>query len=437
MSHALLSGIAATLFLCTTSLLFAADERPLPAGDIRVQAVKLIEQGQVRQGYDLLKPLHEANPGDIDSAFILGQAALLMNRPGEAATLFRRILASNPNLPRVRAELGRAYTAMGEVQKALAEFQSVLSGSPPAKVGDNIRKLMAATEAPKSWNIRLSGGYIQDSNVNAGPSTNTVLMFGLPFQLSSTTRESSDHGYSFNVGAGHQLDLGRKLSLQSSAQLSTTRYNSLSAFNAQILSLSTGPALRFDSMIVSAPLLYEYVDIGQNAYSRASGIAPQLRIPLTAALSLNASLVVQSKSYYVNDGLRDGRVWSAIAGTRYSLGNADFIQVTLRHTVEGTRRDYLDNHSNGINLGVYKEVAQGMALYLSSGFSRSDYAGQEAAYDKRRGDTQYSFVANLSKELRSGGLSAVLGFSYTRNDSNLSLYNYERKQITLQVSQVF
>jgi len=437
MSRALLIGIAATLLLCATTPLLAADERLLAASDIRVQAVRLIEQGQVRQGYDLLKPLHEANPGDIDSAFILGQAALLMNRPGEAATLFRRILAGNPNLPRVRAELGRAYTAMGDVQKALEEFQSVLSGSPPTQVGDNIRKLMAATEAPKSWNVRLSGAYLQDSNVNAGPSTNSVLMFGLPFQLSSNTRESSDHGYSFSVGAGHQLDLGRKLSLHSDAQLSTTRYASLSAFNAQILSLSTGPVLRLDSMIVSAPLLFEYVDIGQAAYSRASGIAPQLRIPVTAALSLNASLVVQAKSYYVNDGLRDGRVWSAVAGSRYTLGDADFIQATVRHTVEGTRRDYLDNHSNGINFGVYKEVARGLALYLSSGIARSDYAGQEAAYDTRRRDTQYTVVANLSKELGSGGLSAVLGFNYTRNDSNLSLYDYERKQITLQVSQAF
>lgn len=429
--------MTAALVLATSQLLSAAEANPPTHQESKARAVSLIEQGKFSQGYDLLKPIYVANPDDLQAAFILGQAALLMNHPAEAADIFRKILAKNANLPRVRTELARAYTALGELQKARDEFQTVLTGSPPPQVGDNIRKFLDAMAAQKSWYARVSGGYIYDSNVNAGPTTSSVLMFGVPFQLSGNAKESSDHGYTLNVGAGHLMEIDKNFGVQSDVQFSNTRYSSLLAFDSNILSLSTGPTLRHDAYIVSMPILYENMRIGQAAYSQSTGFSPQIRVPLTRAISLNAAVIGQTKQYYVNDGIRNGTVWSAIAGTRYDFGESGFLQASFRHTRESTRRDFLDNQSSGFNLGLHTELRKGLFLYLSPGVAYTKYSAQEAAFDQSRRDTQYTMVANLSGELGSSGLAAALGVNYTRNDSNISMYDYQRTQVSIQLSLPF
>jgi len=429
--------LCVALLLATSTPLIAAEASPATLQEAKLRAVALIEEGKVTAGYDLLKPLHEANPADIQMAFLLGQAAMLMGYPVEAAGIFEKILARSPELPRVRAELGRAYAAMGKLEKAREQFQRVLSKSPPPVVGDNIRKFMTALETQKNWNARISAGYLHDSNVNAGPAASSVLMFGVPFQLSPDSKGVSDHAYQLNASAGYLWQIDGKLALQSDIQLSQMRYANLAQYDSDILSFSTGPTFQLARNIVSVPFVYEQMTIGHEAYSHSLGLAPQLRIPLTQVWSVTTSLVGQSKHYYVNAGIRDGSVWTATAGTRYNLGENSFMQATFRHGEESTQRAYLDNRSSGINFGFYSELAKGLSLYVSPGISHTAYAEQEAAFDARRRDRQYSLVLNVSKELGSPGLAIALAINYTRNDSNLTMYDYERRQVSVQLSQAF
>lgn len=423
--------LACLLSLASGLPLYAAGpEQP----DGKARAVKLLDQGRSQEAYDLLKQMHESAGGDTETAFMLGQAAMKLNRPGEAAKLYEDILAKDPKLPRVRLELGRAYTAMGETQKAKDQFRSVLSESPPPAVGENILRYISSLESRRPWNLRLSAGYVYDSNVNAGPAGNTILMFGLPFQLSDAATMADDHGYTVSLGIGHQLPLLRNLLLQSDIQYNRTEYATLSAYNSDVLSISSGPTFRNDSFIVSLPVVFEHAWVNQKRYSQAVGIGPQIMVPLTPKLSVQASWTGQLKEYYVNSGMRNGHSWSTSVGTRYDLWKSGYVQASWRHTDEKTKHDYLDNQSDGVHAGLYSGLPAGCALFISSGFSLTGYDAREAAFPSPREDTQYTAVVNISKEFGTTGLSAAVGYNYTRNDSNLSLYDYKRNQVTAQLS---
>lgn len=418
----------------------APESAPANADTIRSEAVRLLEQERPDAAYRLLKPLHERDEGDIGTAFLLGQAAMLSNRPAEAVTLYQAILVRDPNLPRVRLELGRAYAALGEAEKARNEFHAVLAANPPRAVGDNIRAVIESIPSQKRWNVRLSGGYLYDSNVNAGPMNGSVLMFGLPFLLSRDSLKRSDSGYTFSLGASHQLPLDGSLALQTDVQYNRTDYTTLDQFNSDIFSLSTGPTWRQGGNIFSLPLLFENVLIGQQRFSTAVGIAPQVLLPVTGRLFVNAAMTGQAKDYHVSEGVRDGTLWSASTGARYYLGQSTFLQATYRHGEENTREEYIDNRSNGLSLAFHAALPAGFSFYLSPGATKTRYAAQEQAFDARRRDTLYTLTANLAKEFKSTGNAAVsvaIGYTYSHNDSNLTLYEYKRNQISAQISATF
>jgi tetratricopeptide (TPR) repeat protein len=425
--------LIAACVLLLSSLLVAAESTEA----IKAHAIQLIEQGRVDDGYALLAPHVAAQPDDIQAAFVLGQAALLLNRPAEAVEHFQAILARHPDLSRVRAELGRAYAAMGDLPKARATFEQILAREPPPAVGDNIRKFMATLESRKPWNARVSLGYLYDSNVNAGPTSNSVLMFGLPFQLDTSARAQSDSGYNFMASAGYLLPLTASLALQADLQLGGTRYQRLSDFDSNSLTLSLGPTFQIGRTVLALPLLYERMEVDGDAYSEAVGFAPQLRVNVSPALSLTAAWVGQTKDYDVNAGVRNGRLWSASAGMRYQFGMTEFLQASVRQGGERTRQRALDNDSLGLSLGYFLAFGNGLSLYVAPGVTRSDYAAREFVFDRPRRDRQSSLVLNLSKEFGPRGLAAALGFNLTRNKSNLAMYDYLRKQVTLQLSMPF
>lgn len=437
MNNMIKTILAAGFCLVLARPLNAAEPAALSTPTVNALAAGLLDQGKTQEAYDLLLPRHAAYNGDVETAFLLGQCALKLNRPAEAAGLYEGILAKHKNLPRVRLELGRAYSAMGEIQKAKDQFLAVLGDSPPPMVGENIGKYMASMEAQKNWNARASFGYLSDSNVNAGPTAATVLMFGVPFQLSKDARETGGHGYTAGLGGGYLRKFKGDLALQSDAQYSRTRYAGMNNFDSDVLSGSAGLTLQKKAFILSMPLILESVRIGHARYNYALGLAPQVMVPLTERLVANAAVTAQKKRYYVGGGIRDGGLWSATAGAKYYYCKDGFLQASYRHAAEGTRADYLDNHSDGLNLGWYAALPYGLSLYLAPGVSYTRYAKAEAAFDDSRRDTQYTVVSNLSKDFPAAGLSAALGYTYTSNFSNIGLYEYERGQFTVQLSKAF
>ena len=407
------------------------------APTVNAQAAALLGQGKPQEAYDLLQPPHAADKSDVETAFLLGQAAMQIKRPAEAAELYEGIISKNNDLPRVRLELARAYAALGEVKKAKEQFLAVLGDSPPPMVGENIGKYMASMETQKNWNARAGIGYIYDSNVNAGPTAGSVLMFGVPFRLSDDARETGAGGYTAGLGGGYLRKMKNDLAFQADAQYSRTGYWRRHAFDSDVLSGSAGLTLQKKTFILSAPLLFERVWIARRQYDYAFGVSPQVMVPISERVVTNASAVLQKKHYYVNDGLRNGTVWSATAGAKYYYRENGFLQASFRHGKEKTGAGYLDNSSNGLNLGWYTSLPEGLTLYFGPGISFTAYKETEAAYDSRRKDTQYSSVINLSREFPAAGLSATVGYTFTRNDSNLSLYDYCRSQYTMQLSKAF
>ncbi|NWG86106.1 MAG: DUF560 domain-containing protein [Hydrogenophilaceae bacterium] len=419
------------------------DEAAAAVDDYRKLAGQLIALGLFQEAYDLLAENLKKNPNDVETRFLMGVALTELDRPDEAIPVFEQLIKENPNLPRVRLELARAYNANAQFEQARAQFQAVKALNPPAAVGENIDKYLAAMDAQRFWSARVSLGFVHDDNVNAGPSSASVLAFGLPFTLDPGSLPRHDSGWNLSASINHVYPRSRRFAWQTTAAYSRTDYTNVSDFDSDNLSISTGPTWKLPKVVVSAPLVFDHMRLGGDRYSTAWGLAPQAQYPLNDRMLLEGGATMQTREYYntataTTRSDRNGGVYAANAGLRYSLDDTSFVQAGYRLTREDTRKAYLDFTGHGLFATYFKGLPHGLTLVVQPSVARNAYDEKEAAFpEATRTDVIYTVNVNLAKELNKKGLSLALGYTYTKSDSNLALYSYDRNQVTLQLVGVF
>jgi predicted Zn-dependent protease len=109
--------------------------------------------GQAGRAYELLAPLADARAGDPAFDYALGLAAVDSGRPSEAIVALQRVLAVQPNNGPARAELARAYAAIGDIDTARAEFDTVV-GDP--SIPDPVRQRFS--RLVRDFDRQIAGG---------------------------------------------------------------------------------------------------------------------------------------------------------------------------------------------------------------------------------------------------------------------------------------
>ena len=90
-------------------------------------AMALVRQGKADEAYRLLLPLSRLQTGNTRLDVMLGIAALDSGRAEEAIVALERALSRQPALTAVRADLARAYLAVGRYVDARRELKQVMA----------------------------------------------------------------------------------------------------------------------------------------------------------------------------------------------------------------------------------------------------------------------------------------------------------------------
>ena len=82
------------------------------------EALSLLDSGKGKAAWELLEPQESARAGEPLYDFLLGLAALEIGQNTRAVFALERVLAMEPDNVRARAEIARAYLALGEAETA-------------------------------------------------------------------------------------------------------------------------------------------------------------------------------------------------------------------------------------------------------------------------------------------------------------------------------
>lgn len=186
-------------------------------------------------------------PSDLD---VLFKFAMIASKTGDlegAISALERMLVVDPNLPRVRLELGVLYYRLGSFEVARTYFEMTLkSASLPPDVKARAEQFLAESEkrlARSRFSGEVFAGMRYQSNANLGPPTSSVRLFGQTANLNQASLGTADWGLVTSGFIRHTYDLGQNNRGQLETQLSgyLNRQFQVQAANVSILDLTSGP----------------------------------------------------------------------------------------------------------------------------------------------------------------------------------------------------
>ena len=432
----LLTGFCALILYVNTALAANTEQ------DLQ-QAVELLNAGSPGQAYERLLEKHEADSVNPQEWFLLGIAAKQAGRLADAAAYFERLLELDPEAARARLELAEIAYRLGEGDKARQLLLDVKAANPPpgvvATIDRFIANIAASEQAQKDWRVRVSLGWLYDSNANAGPDIDSVLLFGLPFILSGNARETTDNAWTARLGFDHIKGISDSVSWQSNLSVNWTDYNDLNNLDALYLSFSTGATLRAsERMIWSLPVVADRVKIGHDDsyYSYSYGVAPQWRYLFNDRLSFSLGAAVSKKKYRRN-AARNLTALALSPALDYRISEQGSLRIGLTGARENSGLAIYSSDLWGVNVAYFHNFSQNFIATVRAGYSDARYQGREAAFTEKRHDKTARLALDLIYYI--APIKSELSFSISRtlNNSNLPIYQYHRNQVSISLQRAF
>jgi tetratricopeptide (TPR) repeat protein len=430
-----------TISLLTSTLLLSATVKENNAA-----AIKYLQSNQPDKAYSLLQSAYDNKNYDNETLFLLGKTAIQAGEFDSAVSYYEELLRRDKGANRVRLVLASLYYKLGNLKKAKEQFQIVKASHPPKKVGDNINGYISAIDkgvlqgSQKSWSVSFNLGYMYDSNANAGPDTNSVLIYNLPFTLSNDAKENSDYALKYGLSINHlkRFDYNSRLFWQTSFATNIVNYKKINTLDSTSLYLSTGPTLKYNKYTFSLPISLNGVIIGHKDryYSYSIGISPQINYQYLPSLSFSGTFSVSKKTYYNNHARASSNGMLSLS-SRYFLTQSSFINLGGYAGRENSRTETFSNDSRGLNLGYYKAFSKFLNIYLSENYSTTNYDGTEVAYSESRLDKSNTVGINISYFINLLKTNFTINTSYTKNSSSIDMYDYKRKILGFSLAKSF
>lgn len=412
----------------------------LSGPELLALAERLIVEGRSEEAEPLLSALAASGTASVDQtqvAFLEGMAAAAEGELARARDIFRGILERRPELTRVRLELARTLFLLEDDRAAAYHFRLALAEAPSEEVRVNIERYLDAIERRRTLAFELALGVAPDSNVNAGTAAETIDLFGfLPSDLSDDARETSGVGLKGSLSATWLPRLSESWRLELRAGGFATDYGGASYDDVAGL-VEAGVRRLFARGYWGVTASADRRWFGGDAFYDSWGLRLSGARRMTPRLTAFASLSGGIYDYTTEDG-RDGPVATLSGGVSYALSSASLASTRLSVSREEADAETRANTSYALQLGYAREYANALTVSVTPFAAYRPFDGFDPLFGETRLDRRYGASLDaLNREWSYRGFSPAMVYTYTRNESNVVIYDYTRHQLEFRLTRVF
>lgn len=420
-----------------TQLAIAAPATEVAATRDRVADIEaLISQGQFDVARQQLTALETPRKTDNQVQFLLALLDIHDHKFRDAVQRLRQILIREPGTARVRLELGRALFLDGNYGAAERQFRLARAGQLPQAVQLNVDRYLGAIRQRKRFSVDLAFALAPDSNINAGPASDAVTIYGLPFQLSQDARANSGVGATADAAIEWAPPVTGRTGLRLGVQAHHAQYRA-SQFNDSTVATYAGTRLirklwTFDLTGTLAQRWY-----GGKRYSRTAGGAVSANFTADRKTELSATIGAYS-IVYPNFSDQDGLQTGITLGAARALSPRSIVRTTIGLNWQTARIAPLANHRQTLGIEWFRDFPGGLSLALAPSITRIGYDAPLAAFGATRDDRQISVQTRLqSRRIDFHGFTPRVGYIFTRNFSTIPLYRFTRNRFEFGIVRSF
>ena len=419
------------------------------------KAKALVDGRQAMTAYEMLLPHVDRRAGDPAYDYVLALAALDSGHVSQGVFALERVLAIEPGHPQARAELARAYLLLGELDAARAEFEVVKASDPPPEVEDTIDRYLAEIErrqgGPQGTKLR---GFVafsigHDSNVNSAQDASTLNVPAFAalsptgdgtVQINNSGIEQSDTFGQLVAGGNLFHRLGPQLALLANAGVSLRWNNDLDQYDTGDWRADLGLTWQREENVFSVALQANRFLLDQDQFRDSYGIYAQWRRKLdrstSAVLFGQASLLDYDQQRIRNaNRYTVGGVWSKALGGAYNTT----LNLGLSGGVEeehASNVNHLGHRFYGANASLRFEFGPKLSGFVNAALQQRRYGGTDPFFLLQRRDTFAQVAAGVTYEF-ARDWKVTPQISYSRNNSNVALNEYERRLVSLTLRREF
>lgn len=412
------------------------------------EAKSLLQAGNAEQAYDLLIPLEAEHAGEPAYDYLLGLAALDSGHTTRAVFALERVLAVQPDHQQARAELARAYFELGETARARAQFEEVQREGVPAAVSETIDRYlsaihegaMASRKRYRAW-ASLSFGY--DSNVNSATGDTSVAvpaLGGLVVNLLPSGVEEDDVFGELGGGFSVRYPVGVDVDAIAGASALFKENNTESDFATGTIGGHLGFTVNNGPDRYTAALQAENFQVGHDTFRNALGGLLQWSRALTLT-SQGSAYIQVTRLKYPDQSIRDATRY--VTGVGYSRVFPGRYRPSAYLGLYGGTEDeihagvpWLGHDFVGVRTGGQIYLSDRTAVYGSADFEYKNYGGTEPLFLKGRDDRRLELSAGVHF-VPAPKWRITPHIDYTRNDSNISIFEFDRVMAAVTVRRVF
>ena len=406
-------------------------------------ADRLVSSRRFNEARPFLEALSQVPRLTMERNFLEGYIAAETGHLDVAAAKFRAVLAVRPDMTRARLELARVLMLQGKDRAADYHFR--LAEDDGGLTDDVRRALYAARSSIRSrerWNLSLGFGLAPDTNINSATNDKTVnISFGditLPLKLDPQARRSTGIGQTLSVAAQGRVPLSKKIALVGRLDGYGVNYSGAYADDMAVL-LAAGPEMSpTDRVRLRLEGLVARRWYGRHLATRQTGLRlGGDKVPPHGG-SIGAEIEARRTRSPINDGL-DGWTYSARLSQEHVVSRSLFVGVTAFARRDALAASYFSNKEAGVMAGIGGELPHGFNAGLSTQLSYAWYDEPlRALVPEPRRDWRLSTrLYAASRRLRIGDFAPPISYSFTRNISNLGLYDFKRHRIEAQFTRIF
>jgi hypothetical protein len=407
---------------------------PLAVAEAMITQNRFAEARTILDGLALRKSGDQTRDNEIQ--FLLALLDMQDQDYDSAIARFHRILVSEPKRVRVRLELGRAYFLKKDYADAQRQFLFARAGHLPPNVRLNVDRYLGAIRSLQTFSYGLSFSLASDTNLNAGPATDSVSLYGLPFQLSPNAKANSGVGLALDASAEWSPRLSTHLKWRVGSQLHRSQYRQ-AEFDDMTLGVYTGPHLtikRWDFNLLGSVARRWY---GDRTYTNSYGGSFDATFYVTARLGLGGSMGLAHIAY-PQIPQQDGLGHTVSASAFYTPTPSSIIRSAASFGTQEARFAGFANHSQQYGLSYSREFRGGLTLSLAPSYTRIAYEAPLAAFATTRLDHQFTGqLALLDRKIDWSGFTPRIVYTYTRNDSSIPLYAFHRSRVEFGFTRAF
>ena len=373
--------------------------------------------------------------------------------------LLEQLIASQPQHKRAELELAVAFYRAKLYADAQAYAKSVLSDpNTPDSVKETIQVFLdqvnAEQEATDKNRHRWSGsfglGIGFDDNVNASPESSIVNINGIEFSLASNSISKEAKYGTINLLGRHAYVIPGTIGLGvrpvqrewvSALNFYRKAYSEESDYNLDVITFLTG--MDFISSTNWRASLAGRVDairLGNTHLGWFKGLnGSYTMVEGVNEFTFTADVTQQDYDDAANTN-REGVRTGLGAEVLHQFSGTVAGKIGLNVALMNAKEDFKTYQSKSVHSGVYYTVMENIMLYGELNYRLLDYDGVEPFYNHSRNEHQVQGVLGATFSIKDGhlagwGIGARL--SGINNTSDVSIYDYSRTDVSLDLSKQF